>query len=56
MAPGGAGGGSVAAVQGPARPLGTRTGRADGTVAEVFAGPLDEQLLVERLRSVLGVR
>jgi thiol-disulfide isomerase/thioredoxin len=30
--------------------------RADGTVAEVFAGPLDEQLLVERLRSVLGVR
>ena len=29
---------------------------ADGTVAEVVAGPLDEQLLVERLRSVLGVR
>jgi thiol-disulfide isomerase/thioredoxin len=30
--------------------------RADGTVAQVFAGPLDEQLLVERLRTVLGVR
>jgi cytochrome c biogenesis protein CcmG, thiol:disulfide interchange protein DsbE len=30
--------------------------RADGTVAEVFAGQLDEQLLRQRLRSVLGVR
>jgi hypothetical protein len=29
---------------------------ADGTVAEVVAGQLDEQLLVEWLRSVLGVR
>jgi cytochrome c biogenesis protein CcmG, thiol:disulfide interchange protein DsbE len=30
--------------------------RADGTVAEVFAGQLDEQLLRQRLHSVLGVR
>jgi cytochrome c biogenesis protein CcmG, thiol:disulfide interchange protein DsbE len=29
--------------------------RADGTVAEVFAGQLDETLLGERLRTVLGV-
>jgi cytochrome c biogenesis protein CcmG, thiol:disulfide interchange protein DsbE len=29
--------------------------RADGTVAEVFAGQLDETLLGERLRRVLGV-
>ena len=29
--------------------------RADGTVAEIFAGQLDERLLAERIRRVLGV-